>query len=189
MPQKKKKQKQKKDSILLGNGQHKAIAELKGVLVPNPDEPDNFTMILPDQSDLKVTVRNKKVLRGLKRSNAFGLNTYLGYPKVIQGKLDSLDLIAWGDRKLEPIKPEDTECWEFVGVWSKNKELLVQRDVKMPFVQDAYQATGKLFTYKFAFTNGDYYTMKKKLVANQLYCLKCIRKKGQLRIRQIINLS
>lgn len=185
--QEKKEQVEKKRyKILAGNGCHQAIAEIQGILVPPHNEEAPFLLILPDGFQLEVTFKNPR-LKWIAYNNpeaVIGSHWFRVYPKMKDDKLISVQIIAWD--KGMPSNPRGEETWEFIGVWTAQKNITVQRSMTMEDIRKIAKETGFIKKFKFTFINSFDFVKQKKLWMGYVYKLICRRKGDVLEIKKVI---
>ena len=100
-PQAKKKKSKEKPSekkrykILAGNGCHRAIAEVQGMLVQSTAESGKFSLILPDGLQIQAFFKTPQLHWLACNTEAIqGLHWWRGYPKVSDNKLVCFQIIA-----------------------------------------------------------------------------------------------
>lgn len=175
----------KRYKILAGNGCHQAIAEVQGILVPPTTEDGMFMMILPDGFQVEVTFKTPRI-----RWIAYNQDTILGahwfrvYPKMKDDKLISLQIVAWD--KGMPTNPHGNELWEFIGVWTAQKNLTVQRSMMTEDIRQIAKETGFIKKFKYTFINSADWAKNKKLWTGYVYKLICQRKGDVLEIKKVI---
>lgn len=175
----------KRYKILAGNGAHQAIAEIQAMLMKPSQEGDKFKLILPDGFQIDATFKNPR-LKWLAYNNdsIIGLHWFRGYPKMNDGKLVCFQIVAWdGDM---PTSPQGFEKWEFIGLWTPQKNLTVQRSMGMKEIRTAAKETGFIKKFKFTFTNSQEWVASKKLWIGYVYKLICRREGDTLKIQKVI---
>lgn len=178
----KQKSQQKQDDkiplILLGNGQHKAIFEVKGKLVKQDNQ---YRIILSDGSEFNAIIRHKILSKKLE-DNQDGIvydGFLFGYPKCNRkGELYRLDLIKLNNEPIIIKNKGQNERFLLIGVWCEGNVIIVQRDFKM--MTKYFQDKGKLPTY---FYHVDTSQIKNKLVVGSLYEFELIRLENKFTIK------
>jgi hypothetical protein len=175
----------KRYKILAGNGCHQAIAEIQGILVPPHNEEAPFLLILPDGFQLEATFKNPR-LKWLAHNTevALGAHWFRVYPKMKDDKLISVQIIAWD--KGMPSNPRGEETWEFIGVWTAQKNITVQRSMTMEDIRKIAKETGFIKKFKYTFINSFDFAKQKKLWMGYVYKLICRRKGDVLEIKKVI---
>jgi hypothetical protein len=175
----------KRYKILAGNGCHQAIAEIQGILVPPHNEEAPFLLILPDGFQLEATFKNPR-LKWLAHNTevALGSHWFRVYPKMKDDKLISVQIIAWD--KGMPSNPRGEETWEFIGVWTAQKNITVQRSMTMDDIRKIAKETGFIKKFKYTFINSFDFVKQKKLWMGYVYKLICKRKGDVLEIKKVI---
>lgn len=175
----------KRYKILAGNGCHQAIAEVKAMLVRPSGEGEKFKLILPDGLELDASFKNPR-LKWLAYNNdtVIGMHWFRGYPKMSEGKLVCFQIIAWdGDM---PTSPQGWEKWEFIGLWTAQKNLTVQRSMSMEDIRSMAKETGFIKKFKYSFSNSRDWAKNRKLWIGYVYKLLCRREGDTLRIQKVI---
>ena len=148
---KNKKPEKKRYKILAGNGCHQAICEVKGMLVPSPESEKKFQLILPDglQIDAYFKTAYQYWLAVNKPEIVTGLHWFRGYPKFSENKLTALQIVTWDCNMTE----NNSEQWEFIGVWTAQRNLTVQRTMADKEIRKIAKETGYIKKFKYTFTN------------------------------------
>ncbi len=175
----------KRYKILAGNGCHQAIAEIKGILVP-PSEPEQpFTLILPDGLQIEATFKTARLYWiAQNKEYILGLHWFRGYPKMKDDKLISLQIIAWDGNM--PSNPTEDEHWEFIGIWTAQKNLTVQRSMMTKDIRKIAKETGFIKKFKYTFLNSYDWAKSKKLWIGYVYKILCVRKGDKFEIKKVI---
>lgn len=105
--------------MMLGNGSHKAVAEVFGCYYY--DQAESY-LLFPDGTKITATPRREK-----DKPNYLGIHCFRAYPTMKMRKLVSLLLIGFDKEK---IAPNEQEFYLFRGVWKKGR-LVVERDAKI----------------------------------------------------------
>lgn len=171
--------------ILAGNGCHQAIAEVQGILVPPIDSESYHQLILPDGLALEATFKDAK-LKWLVSINpdVLGAHWFRGYPKIKNDKLVAFQIIGWDGNM--PTNEKGWERWEFIGVWTLQKNLTVQRSMGEQEIRKQARETGFIKKFKFTFTNTHDWIEQKKLWTGYVYRLICCREGNTLKIEKVI---
>jgi len=171
--------------ILAGNGCHQAIAEVHGILVPPTEENSCHNLILPDGCVLEATFKDAR-LKWLahNREGVLGAHWFRGYPKMKNNKLVGLQIIAW-DMNM-PTNERGWETWEFIGVWTVQKNLTVQRSMGLKEVRQQARETGFIKKFKYTFNNTYDWLKNKKLWSGYVYKILCRREGDSLKIQKVI---
>lgn len=176
----------KRYKILAGNGCHQAIAEIQGILIPPHEENAPFLIILPDGFQLEATFKNPR-LKWIAYNNpeaVIGAHWFRVYPKMKDDKLISVQIIAWD--KGMPTNPREEETWEFIGVWTAQRNITVQRSMTMEEIRKIAKETGFIKKFKYTFINSFDFVKQKKLWMGYVYKLICRRKGDVLEIKRVI---
>ncbi|WP_017293225.1 hypothetical protein [Geminocystis herdmanii] len=175
----------KRYKILAGNGCHQAIAELQGILVPPHNEEAPFLLILPDGFQMEATFKNPRLKWLAHNTDAVvGSHWFRVYPKMKDDKLISVQIIAWD--KGMPSNPRGEETWEFIGVWTAQRNVTVQRSMTMDDIRKIAKETGFIKKFKYTFINSFDFVKQKKLWMGYVYKLICKRKGDVLEIKKVI---
>ncbi|WP_446684635.1 hypothetical protein [Cyanobacterium sp. HL-69] len=181
----KKKTPAKRYKILAGNGCHQAISEVQGILVPPIDDESSYQLILPDGLALKATFSNPYLESlALKQPNILGVHWFRGYPKMQDTKLVSFQIVGWDGNM--PTNEQGWERWEFIGLWTLEKTLTVQRSITARTVRKEARKTGFITEFKFTFSNTEDWVKQKKLWIGYVYKLICRREGDTLKIQKVI---
>ena len=78
-----------------------------------------------------------------------GLHWFRGYPKFAEDKLAAVQIFAWDGNMTE----NNSEQWEFIGVWTAQRNLTVQRTMANEEVRKEAKETGFIKKFKYIFTN------------------------------------
>lgn len=175
----------KRYKILAGNGAHQAIAEVQGFLMRPSEEGGKFKLILPDGVELDATFKNPR-LKWLACNNdtIIGLHWFRGYPKMNEGKLLCLQIIAWDGNM--PTSPQGYEKWEFIGLWTPQKNLTIQRSMSIKEIRSTAKESGFIKKFKYSFLNSQDFVASKKLWIGYVYKLICRREGDELKIQKVI---
>ncbi|MBF2056868.1 MAG: hypothetical protein IGQ45_06525 [Cyanobacterium sp. T60_A2020_053] len=180
-----KEEEKKRYKILAGNGCHQAIAEVKGILVPPADKNDSHHLILPDGCTLQATfISSQLKWLAFNQPNILGAHWFRGYPKMQDNKLVALQIIAW-DLNM-PTNEKGWETWEFIGLWTLQKNLTVQRSMGMKEIRTVAKETGFIKKFKYTFNNAEEWLKNKKLWSGYVYKLLCRREGDTLKIQKVI---
>lgn len=175
----------KRYKILAGNGCHQAIAEIQGILIPPHDEEAPFLLILPDGFQMEATFKNPRLKWLAHNTDAVvGSHWFRVYPKMKDDKLISVQIIAWD--KGMPSNAREDETWEFIGVWTAQRNLTVQRSMTMEDIRKIAKETGFIKKFKYTFINSFDFVKQKKLWMGYVYKLICKRKEDTLEIKRVI---
>ncbi|WP_446684848.1 hypothetical protein A5482_014645 (plasmid) [Cyanobacterium sp. IPPAS B-1200] len=175
----------KKYKILAGNGCHQAISEVQGILVPPIDAESSHQLILPDGLALEATFSNPYLESlALKQPNILGAHWFRGYPKMQDNKLVALQIVGWDGNM--PTNEQGWEKWEFIGVWTIQKNLTVQRSMGDKDVKEQAIKTGYIKKFKFTFSNSEDWLKRKKLWIGYVYQLICRREGDTFKIQKVI---
>jgi len=175
----------KKYKILAGNGCHQAIAEVQGILVPPIDAESSHQLILPDGLALEATfTHNYLKWLAFNQPNISGAHWFRGYPKMQDNKLVALQIVGWDGNM--PTNDQGWEKWEFIGVWTIQKNLTVQRSMGDKDVKEQAIKTGYIKKFKFTFSNTEDWLKRKKLWIGYVYQLICRREGDTLKIQKVI---
>nr|OEJ77582.1 hypothetical protein A5482_15395 [Cyanobacterium sp. IPPAS B-1200] len=175
----------KKYKILAGNGCHQAIAEVQGILVPPIDAESSHQLILPDGLALEATfTHNYLKWLAFNQPNISGAHWFRGYPKMQDNKLVALQIVGWDGNM--PTNDQGWEKWEFIGVWTIQKNLTVQRSMGDKDVKEQAIKTGYIKKFKFTFSNSEDWLKRKKLWIGYVYQLICRREGDTLKIQKVI---
>nr|WP_069791000.1 hypothetical protein [Cyanobacterium sp. IPPAS B-1200] len=181
----KKKTPAKRYKILAGNGCHQAISEVQGILVPPIDDESSYQLILPDGLALEATFSNPYLESlALKQPNILGVHWFRGYPKMQDTKLVSFQIVGWDGNM--PTNEQGWERWEFIGLWTLQKNLTVQRSITARTVRKEARQTGFITEFKFTFSNTEDWIQEKKLWIGYVYKLLCCREEDTLKIQKVI---
>jgi hypothetical protein len=175
----------KRYKILAGNGCHQAIAEVQAMLMRPSQEGEKFKLILPDGFELDASFKNPRLKwLAYNKDTVIGLHWFRGYPKMSEGKLVCFQIIAWdGDM---PTSSKGWETWEFIGLWTPQKNLTVQRSMTMKEIRSMAKETGFIKKFKYYFTNSREWVVNKKLWIGYVYKLICQREGDTLKIKKVI---
>ena len=175
----------KRYKILAGNGCHQAIAEVQGILVPPADTESSFTLVLPDGLQIEATFKTPR-LHWIAQNKDYmlGHHWFRGYPKMKDNKLVSLQIIAWDGNM--PSNPKGEENWEFIGVWTAQKNITVQRSMMTKDIRKIAKETGFIKKFKYTFTNSYDWVKGRKLWVGYVYKLLCQRNGETLEIKRVI---
>ncbi len=175
----------KRYKILVGNGCHQAIAEVKGMLVRPSEKGDKFKLILPDGVELDATFKTPHLKwLAFNQDRIIGLHWFRGYPKMRENKLVCFQIIAWdGDM---PTSPKGWERWEFTGLWTPQRNLTVQRSMGVKEIRSIAKETGFIKKFKFSFNNAQEWIASKRLWIGYVYKLLCRREGDMLKIQKVI---
>lgn len=169
----------KRYKILVGNTAHKAVAEVKGVLVKYNQ------LILPDGLILDVNYATPRLLWMARKTDyILGSHWFRGYPKMADDKLVGLTITSW-DRNM-PTNERGFESWEFIGLWTLQKTLTVQRSMAIKEIRKLAKETGFIKKYKFTFENTQDFLKSKKLWSGYVYKLLCRRNGDKIKIQKVI---
>lgn len=162
-----------------------AIAEVHGILVPPTEENSCHNLILPDGCVLEATFKDAR-LKWLahNREGVLGAHWFRGYPKMKNNKLVGLQIIAW-DMNM-PTNERGWETWEFIGVWTVQKNLTVQRSMGLKEVRQQARETGFIKKFKYTFNNTYDWLKNKKLWSGYVYKILCRREGDSLKIQKVI---
>nr|WP_242412018.1 hypothetical protein [Cyanobacterium sp. IPPAS B-1200] len=175
----------KKYKILAGNGCHQGIAEVQGILVPPIDDEGSHQLILPDGLALEATfAHNYLKWLAFNQPNISGAHWFRGYPKMQDNKLVALQIVGWDGNM--PTNEKGWEKWEFIGVWTIQKNLTVQRSMGDKDVKEQAIKTGYIKKFKFTFSNSEDWVKQKKLWIGYVYQLICRREGDTLKIQKVI---
>ncbi len=171
--------------ILVGNGCHQAIAEIQGFLFKPTDEEGVFRLRLPDGFEIDATFKNPRLKwLAFNHEDILGLHWYRGYPKMSEGKLVCFQIVAW-DNDI-PSSNRGQEKWEFIGVWTAQKNLTVQRSMTAKEIRDMAKKTGYIKKFKYSFINYHEWLNTRKLWVGYVYKLICTRHNDTLKIEKVI---
>ncbi|WP_241735260.1 hypothetical protein [Cyanobacterium stanieri] len=175
----------KRYKILVGNGCHQAIAEVYGILVPPAEENSCHSLILPDGYTLEATFKDAR-LKWLahNKQQVLGAHWFRGYPKMKDDKLVGFQIVAW-DMDM-PTNPKGWETWEFIGIWTVQKNLTVQRSMGLKEIREQAKETGFIKKFKYTFNNTYDWLKSKKLWTGYVYKILCRREKDTLKIQKVI---
>ena len=179
---KNKKSEKKRYKILAGNGCHQAICDVKGMLVPSPESEKKFQLILPDglQIDAYFKTAYQRWIAMNKPGFVTGLHWFRGYPKFPEKKLTAIQIVAWDYNMIE----NQSEQWDFIGVWTAQGNLTVQRSMANEEVRKEAKETGFLKNFKYTFTNS--FDFKRSLWIGYVYKILASREGEQLKIKKVI---
>lgn len=179
------KKEKKRYKILAGNGAHQAIAEVNGILVPPTEPTGKFTLVLPDGLQLEVIFKSPR-LRGfaLTTNLMIGQHWFRGYPKMQNDKLVAFQIVAWDGNM--PTNEKGWEVWEFIGVWTLQKNITIQRTLMDEEIKQIAKETGFIKKFKYTFTNAFEWMKSKKLWVGYVYKLICRREGATLSIQKVI---
>ena len=181
---KKEKKEKKRYKIVVGNGCHKAICEVQGMLIPNPQEQGKFKMILPDglQVDAKFKTKYLHCLAMKYPNKILGMHWFRCYPKLAENRLVCLQIVAWdGDM---PSNKNGNEFWEFIGAWTAQKNITVQRSMAIKETRQIAKETGFIKKFKYSFINS--LNFKRSLWMGYVYRIIAQRDGDQLKIRKVV---
>ena len=183
---KKSKEKQpekKRYKILAGNGCHQAICEVQAMLIPSPESDNKFQLILPDglQVDAMFKDPNQYWLVNYKPEYVLGMHWFRCYPKLANDKLVGLQIVAWDDKNMTSNKNEQ---WEFIGVWTAQRNITVQRTMSDKEIRKEAKETGFIKKFKYTFTNS--FDFKRSLWIGYVYKIIASREGDKLTIRKVI---
>ncbi len=179
------KEEKKRYKILAGNGCHQAIAEIQGILVPPANENSSHVLILPDGSTLDAIFKNARLKwLAYNQESILGSHWFRGYPKMKDNKLVAFQIISWDGGM--PTNEKGWETWEFIGVWTLQKTLTVQRSMAMDDVRKSAKETGFIKKFKYTFTNTHDFLKSKKLWSGYVYKILCRREGNTLKIQKVI---
>ena len=181
---KKEKKEKKRYKIAVGNGCHKAICDVQGMLVPNAQEEGNFVMILPDglQVDARFKTKYLHVLAMKHPERIQGMHWFRCYPKLANDRLVCLQIIAWDGDIAE--NKNGKEYWEFIGAWTAQRNITVQRSMAIKEVRQIARETGFIKKFKYTFTNS--FDFKRSLWMGYVYKIIGQRDGDQLKIRKVV---
>ena len=171
----------KRYKILAGNGCHRAIAEVQGMLVQSTEERGKFSLILPDGLQIQAFFKTPQ-LHWLACNNEAiqGLHWWRGYPKVSDNKLVCFQIIAWDGDMIN----NKYEKWDFTGVWTAQRNITVQRTMSEKDIRKIAKETGFIKKFKYTFTNS--YDFKRSLWIGYVYKVLATRKGNSFEIRKVI---
>jgi hypothetical protein len=174
----------KRYKILAGNGCHQAIAEIQGILVPPTESGESFSLVLPDGLQIEATFKTPR-LHWIAQNKEYmlGRHWFRGYPKMKDNKLVSLQIIAWDGNM--PSNSKGEEHWEFIGVWTAQKNITVQRSMMTKDIRKIAKETGFIKKFKYTFTNSYDWVKSKKLWVGYVYQLICKRNGDSLEIKKV----
>ena len=179
---KKKKPEKKRYKILAGNGCHQAICEVQGMLVPSPESEGKFQLILPDglQIDAYFKTKRQYWLAVNKPGIVTGLHWFRCYPKFSEDKLAAVQIVTWDT----DMSDNQSEKWEFKGVWTAQRNLTVQRTMSDNEIRKIAKETGYIKKFKYTFTNS--FDFKRSLWIGYVYKILASREGEQLKIKKVI---
>ena len=179
------KQERKRYKILAGNGCHQAIAEVQGTLIPPKEEGQLFALILPDGLQIEATFKTPR-LHWIAQNKDYilGHHWFRGYPKMKDNKLVSLQIIAWDGNM--PSNSQEDEHWEFIGVWTAQKNITVQRSMMSKDIRKIAKETGFIKKFKYTFTNSYDWVKSRKLWIGYVYKVLCTRKGDTFEIKKVV---
>jgi hypothetical protein len=181
-PKKEKLREKKRYKILAGNGCHQAICEVQGMLIPPTEKEGKFQLILPDglQVDASFKTSRQHWLAMNKPEIVTGLHWFRCYPKMSDNKLVGLQILAW-DGNMTNNKFEN---WEFIGVWTAQRNITVQRTMSDKDIRKIAKETGFIKKFKYTFTNS--FDFKRALWMGYVYKILATRKGDSFEIRKVI---
>lgn len=151
------------DTLLTGNGCHKLVGIVQGILVT-----ENSLLIPGGELVVKISKRCKGYLKKYPETTQ-GIKTYIGYPKIIEGQIRLFEIVG-----IE-VKDSLPECWEIIGTWCSDLDsLVVQRDIKM------FNTLNKLPSF---IPDLDYH--RKVWINNNCYKVTCKREGTKLTIEEV----
>lgn len=170
--------------IIVGNGCHKAVCDVQGMLVPSPEQEGKFLMILPDGLQLNARLRSKRLhLFATKYPNkVLGMHWFRCYPKFMDHRLVGLQIIKV-DRSISENR-NGKEYWEFIGAWTAQNNITVQRSIALKQVRKIAKENGFIKRYRYTFTNS--LDFKQSLWVGYVYQIIAQRDGDQLKIRKVI---
>ena len=171
----------KRYKILAGNGCHRAIAEVQGMLVQSTEESGKFSLILTDGLQIQAFFKTPQLHWLACNTEAIqGLHWWRGYPKVSDNKLVCFQIIAWDGAMTD----NKYEKWEFIGVWTAQRNITVQRTMSEKDIRKLAKETGFIKKFKYTFTNS--YDFKRSLWVGYVYKILASRKGDSFEIRKVI---
>ena len=175
----------KRYKILAGNGCHQAITEVQGILVPPTEPGQSFSLVLPDGLQIEATFKTPR-LHWIAQNKDYmlGHHWFRGYPKMKDNKLVSLQIIAWDGNM--PSNPQGQENWEFVGVWTAQKNITVQRSMMTKDIRKIAKETGFIKKFKYTFNNSYDWVKNRKLWVGYVYKVLCQRNGDTFAIKRVI---
>ncbi len=178
-------QERKRYKILAGNGCHQAIAEIQGILVPPSEEGESFSLILPDGLQIEASFKTSR-LHWIAQNKDYmiGLHWFRGYPKMKDDKLISLQIIAWDGNM--PSNTKGDEHWEFIGIWTAQRNITVQRSMMTKDIRKIAKETGFIKKFKYTFTNSYDWVKNRKLWIGYVYKILCQRNGDTFEIKKVI---
>jgi len=165
--------------IFTGNGCHRAIAKFQGIVIPAPDSDKEIkNKILLPEAELDCSFVPKLYWLFCNHRHEFeGIKSYIGYPKISNGKLVKIELAV-----LQKEEQYQQETWELCGMWSaQKKKLLVQRDVNI-IPEDI-----SIHYYQYDFANQA--SFKTNLWDKYCYLIMAKREKDELLIKKTIPIA
>lgn len=176
--------KRKRYKILAGNGCHQAIAEVQGILIPPTEENGSFNLVLPDGLQIEATFKTPR-LHWIAQNKDYilGPHWFRGYPKMKDDKLVNLQIIAWDGNM--PSNKRGEETWEFVGVWTAQKNITVQRSMMTKDIRKIARETGFIKKFKYTFINSYDWVKSRKLWVGYVYKVQCKREGDTFVIRRV----
>ncbi len=176
-----KKLEKKRYKILAGNGCHQAICEVQGMLIPPTDEGGKFQLILPDGLQVDAYFKTPRQHWLAKNNPEFitGMHWFRCYPKMANDKLVALQIVSWdGD-----MSNNKGEQWEFIGVWTAQRNITVQRTMSNKEIRKIAKEEGFIKKFKFTFTNS--FDFKRNLWVGYVYQVLASREGDKLKIRKV----
>jgi hypothetical protein len=95
-------------------------------------------------------------------------------------KLVGLQILAWDGNMTQ----NKFEKWEFIGVWTAQRNITVQRTMSDKDIRKIAKETGFIKKFKFTFTNS--YDFKRALWVGYVYQILASREGESLKIRKVI---
>ena len=180
----KEKKEKKKYKIAVGNGCHKAICDVEGMLIPNSEKEGRFLMILPDglQVDARFKFQRMNYFAMKYPNKVLGMHWFRCYPKFKDDRLVALHIIKV-DKDISKSN-NSKEYWEFIGAWTAKNNITVQRSMALKEIRQIAKKKGFIKKFKYSFTNS--FDFKQSLWTGYVYQIIAQRDGVQLKIKKVV---